>query len=97
MVVVRRVGGVRDDDAHAEYASRVLMRSWNLFHGRTVPAGRRRYFERMVRLICEGGPAIVALQELAVGTVPRLAEWSGYAAYGDVAAQRDCRDISDRS
>jgi endonuclease/exonuclease/phosphatase family metal-dependent hydrolase len=63
------------------------MRSWNLFHGRTVPSGRRRYFERMVRLISEGGPAIVALQELAVGTVPRLAEWSGYAAYGDVAAR----------
>lgn len=40
----------------------------------------------MVRLICEGGPAIVALQELAAGTLPRLAAWSGYSAYGDVAA-----------
>lgn len=40
----------------------------------------------MVRLICEGGPAIVALQELAVGTLARLEGWSGYAAYGDVAA-----------
>ena len=40
----------------------------------------------MVRLICEGGPAIVALQELAVGSLPRLEAWSGYRAYGDVAA-----------
>lgn len=40
----------------------------------------------MVRLICEDGPAIVALQELAVGTLRRLEAWSGYSAYGDVAA-----------
>jgi len=40
----------------------------------------------MVRLICEGGPAIVALQELAVGTLQRLEAWTGYTAYGDVAA-----------
>jgi endonuclease/exonuclease/phosphatase family metal-dependent hydrolase len=87
VVVVRRVGRrVRDDDSHAEYASRVLIRSWNLFHGRTVPSGRRRYFERMVKLVCEDGPTIVALQELAAGTLPRLEGWSGYSAYGDVAA-----------
>ena len=87
VVVVRRVGRrVRDDDTHPEYASRVLIRSWNLFHGRTVPSGRKRYFERMVKLICQDGPAIVALQELAAGTLVRLEAWSGYAAYGDVAA-----------
>ena len=40
----------------------------------------------MVKLVCEDGPAIVALQELAVGTLPRLAAWSGYSVYGDVAA-----------
>jgi endonuclease/exonuclease/phosphatase family metal-dependent hydrolase len=40
----------------------------------------------MVRLICQDGPAIVALQELAAGTLPRLEAWSGYSAYGDVAA-----------
>jgi endonuclease/exonuclease/phosphatase family metal-dependent hydrolase len=40
----------------------------------------------MVRLVCEGRPAIVALQELAVGSLSRLEGWSGYAAYGDVAA-----------
>jgi endonuclease/exonuclease/phosphatase family metal-dependent hydrolase len=40
----------------------------------------------MVELICQDGPAIVALQELAAGTLARLEAWSGYRAYGDVAA-----------
>lgn len=40
----------------------------------------------MVKLVCQDGPAIVVLQELAVGTLPRLEGWSGYSAYGDVAA-----------
>lgn len=40
----------------------------------------------MVRLSCEGDPAIVALQELAVGTLPQLEPWSGYTAHGEVAA-----------
>ena len=65
----------------------MLIRSWNLFHGRTIPSGRRRYFEQMVRLVCDGDPGIVVLQELAAGTLSRLAGWSGYAAYGDVAAR----------
>jgi endonuclease/exonuclease/phosphatase family metal-dependent hydrolase len=41
----------------------------------------------MVRLICDGGPALVALQELAAGTPARLEAWSGYAAYGAVASR----------
>jgi endonuclease/exonuclease/phosphatase family metal-dependent hydrolase len=65
----------------------VLIRTWNLFHGRTVPRTRRRQFERMVRLVCERQPTIVVLQELAAGSLDRLAGWSGYAAYGDVAAR----------
>jgi endonuclease/exonuclease/phosphatase family metal-dependent hydrolase len=40
----------------------------------------------MVRLVSEGEPAIVALQELAAWSLDRVAGWSGYAAYGDVAA-----------
>ncbi len=65
----------------------MLIRTWNLFHGRTVPATRRRHFERMLRLVCEGEPAIVVLQELAAWSLDRVAGWSGYAAYGDVAAK----------
>jgi endonuclease/exonuclease/phosphatase family metal-dependent hydrolase len=65
----------------------VLIRSWNLFHGRTVPSSRRRYFERMVRLACEDEPAIVVLQELGAGTLRRLPSWSGYSVIGDLAAR----------
>lgn len=65
----------------------MLIRSWNLFHGRSVPARRERLFERMVRLVCEERPAVVVLQELAVATLARLTEWSGYAAFGAVAAR----------
>ena len=41
----------------------------------------------MVERITEDRPAIVALQELGAGTLGRLAEWSGYQAYGDVSAR----------
>lgn len=65
----------------------MLIRSWNLFHGRTVPSSRRRYFERMVRLVCEDEPTIVVLQELGADTLRRLPSWSGYSVFGDVAAR----------
>lgn len=65
----------------------MLIRSWNVFHGRTVPSGQRRYFERMARLIVEGEPAVVGLQELAVWALPRLERWTGYRAFGAVAAR----------
>ena len=41
----------------------------------------------MVELVTHDRPAIVALQELGAGTLHRLSEWSGYAAYGDVSAR----------
>jgi hypothetical protein len=41
----------------------------------------------MVERIVEDRPVIVALQELGAGTLGRLAEWSGYEAYGDVSAR----------
>ena len=65
----------------------MVIRSWNLFHGRTLPQRREREFERMVRLVCQGGPAFVVLQELAAATLSRLETWSGYAAFGAVASR----------
>lgn len=64
-----------------------MIRSWNLFHGRTLPASKRRRFQPMIERITEDRPVIVALQELGAGTLGRLAEWSGYRAYGDVSAR----------
>ena len=40
-----------------------------------------------MRLACEGGPAFVALQELAAGTLDRLVAWSGFASHGVVASR----------
>ena len=41
----------------------------------------------MARLICEDAPTLVALQELGTWTLPRLAAWTGYTVFGDVAAR----------
>jgi endonuclease/exonuclease/phosphatase family metal-dependent hydrolase len=63
----------------------VLVRSWNLFHGNTVPPTRRDALARMVALAAEGGPQVVCLQEVPPWALERLSEWSGLVALGDVA------------
>jgi endonuclease/exonuclease/phosphatase family metal-dependent hydrolase len=54
----------------------VLIRTWNLFHGNTVPPGRRAYLREMVELVTADRPDIVCLQELPVWALDRVAEWS---------------------
>ena len=63
----------------------MLVRTWNLFHGNTKPPGRAAYLERMVGLIAEDGADVVCLQEVPAWALPRLGEWSGMQAMGDVA------------
>ena len=63
----------------------MLVRSWNLYHGNTVPPGRRNFLEQMVRLATEDGPEVLCLQELPVWALPRLEEWGDMTALGDVA------------
>jgi endonuclease/exonuclease/phosphatase family metal-dependent hydrolase len=63
-----------------------LVRTWNVFHGNTVPPGRRAYLEEMVRLAVADRPAVVCLQEVPAWAVGRLARWSGMTAVGAVAA-----------
>jgi endonuclease/exonuclease/phosphatase family metal-dependent hydrolase len=65
----------------------MLVRSWNLFHGNTVPPRRRDELERMVRLITEDEPEVVCLQEVPVWALRRLREWSRMQVYGEVAAR----------
>jgi endonuclease/exonuclease/phosphatase family metal-dependent hydrolase len=57
----------------------LVVRSWNVFHGRTWPESRRTHLERMVRLIAEGAD-LVALQEVPLWALPRLDDWSGMKA-----------------
>ncbi|MGH3104470.1 MAG: endonuclease/exonuclease/phosphatase family protein [Gaiellaceae bacterium] len=64
----------------------VLVRSWNLFHGNTVPPGRQDRLEEMIRLAAADEPAVLCLQEIPVWALERLDEWSGMAAWGVAAA-----------
>src|SRR5438105_2724011 len=61
----------------------VLVRSWNLYHGNTVPPSRRNFLERMVRLAAEDRPAVLCLQELPAWALPRLQGWSGMTVVAD--------------
>jgi endonuclease/exonuclease/phosphatase family metal-dependent hydrolase len=65
----------------------VLVRTWNLFHGNTLPPGRRRYVEEMVRLVTEDEPDAVCLQEVPPWSLSRLRDWSGMRCYGEVTAR----------
>jgi endonuclease/exonuclease/phosphatase family metal-dependent hydrolase len=65
----------------------LLVRTWNLFHGNTVPPGRRAYLERMVRLASADGPAVLCLQEVPVWALGKLQRWSGMTAFGAIAAR----------
>lgn len=57
----------------------LVVRSWNVFHGRTWPESRRTHLEDMVRIV-SAGAEVVALQELPLWALPRLEDWSGMTA-----------------
>jgi endonuclease/exonuclease/phosphatase family metal-dependent hydrolase len=63
----------------------VLLRSWNLFHGNTVPPGRKTYLAEMVRLASADAPDVLLLQEVPVWALARLGSWSGMTVVADVA------------
>ena len=64
---------------------RLLVRTWNLYHGRTLPVSSRLYLERMVRLVTADAPDVVALQEVPLWALGRLERWSGMAVAWAVA------------
>ncbi len=63
----------------------LVVRTWNLFHGNTLPPRRRAFLREMVELIAAGGPAVVCLQEIPVWALPLLGSWSGMQAVSAVA------------
>lgn len=65
----------------------MVVRTWNLFHGNTYPPGRKRYVEEMVRLVADGSPDAICLQEVPPWALGRLSEWSGMHLFGQVAAR----------
>jgi endonuclease/exonuclease/phosphatase family metal-dependent hydrolase len=64
---------------------RLLVRTWNLFHGNTLPPGRKAFLEEMVRLATADRPDVVCLQELPVWALKHLWRWSGMSVVADVA------------
>jgi endonuclease/exonuclease/phosphatase family metal-dependent hydrolase len=63
----------------------MLVRTWNLFHGKPSPPGRRAYLRQMIELVTADGPDVVCLQELPVWALSQLESWSGMHAYTAVA------------
>jgi endonuclease/exonuclease/phosphatase family metal-dependent hydrolase len=62
----------------------LVIRTWNLYHGRTYPKTGRTYLERMVRLVSLDAPDVVALQEVPLWALGRLERWSGMRAVWSV-------------
>jgi endonuclease/exonuclease/phosphatase family metal-dependent hydrolase len=58
----------------------MLVRTWNLFHGNTMPPGRRAYLREMVELATADKPAVVCLQEVPAWALDKIGEWSGMQA-----------------
>jgi endonuclease/exonuclease/phosphatase family metal-dependent hydrolase len=65
----------------------MLVRTWNLFHGNTVPPGRTAYLEEMVRLVAADRPEVLLLQEIPLWALGELDGWSGMSAFTQVAAR----------
>jgi endonuclease/exonuclease/phosphatase family metal-dependent hydrolase len=59
----------------------VLIRSWNVYHGRSHPAGRRGHLRAAIRLAAADDPDVICLQELPLWSLPHLETWSGMRAF----------------
>ena len=58
----------------------MLVRSWNLFHGNTVPPQRHGFLDEMVRLATADAPDVFCAQEVPAWALDRF-------TFGDVAAR----------
>jgi endonuclease/exonuclease/phosphatase family metal-dependent hydrolase len=63
----------------------MLVRTWNLFHGRPSPPERRAFLRQMIDLVTRDRPDVVCLQELPVWALGHLEQWSGMHATTAVA------------
>ena len=64
---------------------RLLVRTWNVFHGNAHPPRRAGFLRRMIELATADRPDVLCLQELPVWGLRRLEEWSGMQSVGAVA------------
>jgi endonuclease/exonuclease/phosphatase family metal-dependent hydrolase len=63
----------------------ILVRSWNVFHGNSVPPTRFGHLREMIELATADEPGVVLLQEVPVWALGRLEGWSGMRAHSRVA------------
>ena len=63
---------------------RLLVRSWNVFHGNADPPRRKGFLKRMVELATEDEPDVLCLQEVPVWALPVLDDWSEMSCFGAV-------------
>jgi endonuclease/exonuclease/phosphatase family metal-dependent hydrolase len=63
----------------------LLVRTWNLFHGNTMPPQRRAFLREMVELVTADRPAVVCLQEVPLWALAHLESWSGMQSRWAVA------------
>jgi endonuclease/exonuclease/phosphatase family metal-dependent hydrolase len=63
----------------------VLIRSWNVFHGRTHPVGPTLHLREMVELVTADRPDVLCLQELPLWAFRELGGWSGMQVHTAVA------------
>jgi len=58
----------------------MLIRTWNVFHGNTMPPRRRAYLREMIELATADRPDVVCLQEVPVWAFKRVGAWAGMQA-----------------
>jgi endonuclease/exonuclease/phosphatase family metal-dependent hydrolase len=58
----------------------VLVRTWNLFHGNTLPPARRAHLREMVELVTADRPDVVCLQEVPAWALGLVGDWAGMQA-----------------
>lgn len=63
----------------------MVVRTWNLFHGNSVPPGRAAHCREMIELAAADRPDVLVLQEVPVWALAHLGEWSGMQALGEIA------------
>lgn len=80
-----KAGGSARTTRTGTTVERLLVRTWNLFHGNAVPPERAAFLAEMVRLATKDRPDVLCLQELPVWALGRLEGWSGMTAVAAVA------------
>lgn len=73
-----------DDGTRSLGPVRLVVRTWNVFHGNADPPRRGGYLRRMIELVTADGPDVVCLQELPVWALPRIDDWSGMRQFDAV-------------